>query len=132
MSLKVTGNCDVQGSMHRKYVPKYNQQDAKLHSSFISVNCSTCFGWFPPPIIRNTKVYLQHLVFVKPLLLPAAIVEELELRSKLCKVASCWKYIKRNILTMHGPLNFKLQSVSFFFTRISNTNIYEPTDLGPV
>jgi len=34
---------DVQGSVHRKYVPKYNQQDATLHSLFISVNF-TCFG----------------------------------------------------------------------------------------
>ena len=30
----------------------------------------------PPPIFRSTKLYLQHLVFVKPLLLPADIVEE--------------------------------------------------------
>ena len=30
----------------------------------------------PPPIIRSIKLYLQHLVFVKPLLLPATIVEE--------------------------------------------------------
>jgi hypothetical protein len=28
---------------------------------------------------EHTRLYLQHLVFVKPLLLPAAIVEELEL-----------------------------------------------------
>ena len=27
--------------------------------------------------------------------------------NKLCNVASCWKYIKRDILTMHGPLNLK-------------------------
>ena len=27
----------------------------------------------PPPIIRSTTLYLQHLVFVKQLLLPAAI-----------------------------------------------------------
>jgi hypothetical protein len=31
----------------------------------------------PPPIIRSTKLYLQHLVFVKPLLLPAAIAEQI-------------------------------------------------------
>ena len=33
------------------------------------------------PIIRSFTLYLQHLVFTKPLLLPTAIVEELELRS---------------------------------------------------
>ena len=27
--------------------------------------------------------------------------------NKLSNVESCWKYIKRNILTMHGPLNVK-------------------------
>jgi len=32
-----------------------------------------------PPIITNTQLYLQYLVLVKLLLLPAAIVEELEL-----------------------------------------------------
>ena len=31
-------------------VPKFNQQDATLHSLFISVNCSTCFGWIPRPL----------------------------------------------------------------------------------
>ena len=30
---------------------------------------------------EHTQMYLQHLVLVKPLLLPAAIVEELELCS---------------------------------------------------
>jgi hypothetical protein len=37
------------------------------------------FWVVPPPIIRSTKLYLQHLVLVKLLLLPAAVVEELEL-----------------------------------------------------
>ena len=37
----------------------------------------------PPPIIKSTKLYLHHLVFVKPLLLPAAIVESLRLQSQL-------------------------------------------------
>jgi hypothetical protein len=50
---------------------------------------------------ERIQLYLQHLVFVTPLLLPAAIVEELEL---LCSsnsstiaagssnIASCWIY----------------------------------------
>jgi len=29
----------------RKYIPIYIQQDATLHTLFISGNCSTCFGW---------------------------------------------------------------------------------------
>jgi hypothetical protein len=38
------------------------------------------FRVVPSPIISKAKqLYLQHLVFVTPLLLSAAIVEELEL-----------------------------------------------------
>jgi hypothetical protein len=35
------------------------------------------FQAVPPPIIRSSKLYIQHRVLVKPLLLPAAIMEEL-------------------------------------------------------
>ena len=35
---------------------------------------------------EHTQLYLQHLVLVKPLLLPAAIVEELELRFDKCQM----------------------------------------------
>jgi hypothetical protein len=35
--------------MHRKYIPIYIQQDAILHSLFVSGNCSTCFGWYFHP-----------------------------------------------------------------------------------
>jgi hypothetical protein len=35
--------------VHRKYIPIYIEQDATLHSLFISVNCSTCFGWYFHP-----------------------------------------------------------------------------------
>ena len=38
------------------------------------------FQAVPPPIIRSTKLYIQRQVFVKPILLPAAIVDEMELR----------------------------------------------------
>jgi len=31
------------------YIPIYIQQDATLHSLFISGNCSTCFGWYLLP-----------------------------------------------------------------------------------
>ena len=49
--------------------------------------CTVYFIWkllymfrvVPPPINRSANNYLQHLVFVTQLLLPAAIVEELEL-----------------------------------------------------
>jgi hypothetical protein len=38
-------------------IPIYIQQDAKLHSLFISGNCSTCFWWyFQPPSGVHTTV----------------------------------------------------------------------------
>jgi hypothetical protein len=40
---------NVYGYMHHKYVQIYIQQDATLHSLFISGNCSTCFGWYFHP-----------------------------------------------------------------------------------
>jgi len=39
----------VYGSVPRKYIPIHIQQDAALHSLFISGNCSTCFGWYLHP-----------------------------------------------------------------------------------
>ena len=42
------------------YVSIIVQQDAKLYSLFISVNCSTCFGWYlhPSSGAHNTVQYL--------------------------------------------------------------------------
>jgi hypothetical protein len=57
----------------------YIQQDTTLYGLFdletalhVSVNTTTHHQ-------DSKQFYLQHLVFVTPLLLPAAIVEELEL-----------------------------------------------------
>jgi len=46
--------CDYTSSvlyakLHRLRIPIYIQQDATLHSLFISGNCSTCFGWYLHP-----------------------------------------------------------------------------------
>ena len=40
--------------------------------------CSTCFEWYLHPSSGAHTLYLQYLVLVKPLLLPADTVEELE------------------------------------------------------
>jgi len=48
---------DVHRSVHRKYIPIYIQQDATLHSLFISGNCCTCFGcYFHPSSGAHTAV----------------------------------------------------------------------------
>jgi hypothetical protein len=35
--------------VHREYVPVIVQRDATIYSLFVSVNCSTCFGWYLHP-----------------------------------------------------------------------------------
>ena len=43
---------DVYGSVHRKNILTYIQQDATLHSLFYLENCSTCFGWYHHPLSK--------------------------------------------------------------------------------
>jgi hypothetical protein len=111
---------DVHWSVYRKRVFNYNQQDASLHSlSFISVKRSTCFWRFLHPSSGAQNCLCGIEYFVKPLLLPATVVKDMEFPShiqfwapvdgwrnrpkhverfteinKLCNVASCWLYLK--------------------------------------
>jgi hypothetical protein len=56
----------------------YNQLDATLHSLFYPEIALRVLGGTSTHQERK-QLYLQHLVFVTPLLLSAAIMEELEL-----------------------------------------------------
>jgi hypothetical protein len=70
---------NVYGPVHRNNIVIYIQQDATLYSLFyleIAVHVS---GGTTTHHQERKQLYLQHLVFVTPLLLPAAILEELEL-----------------------------------------------------
>jgi hypothetical protein len=62
----------------RMFILIYIQQDATLHSLFyLETALHVSSGTFTHHQERK-QLYLQHLVFVTPLLLPAAIVEELK------------------------------------------------------
>ena len=104
-------------------IPIYIQQDATLHSLFISGNCSTCFGWYFHPSSRaHTTVFtasgICHTVTaicryrgrVTVWQIPDAVytvvcatddawkyqpkhLEQFSDINKLCNVASCWIYI---------------------------------------
>ena len=69
---------NVYGSVRRKYIPIYIQQDATLHSLFNLETALHISGGTSTRHQERIQLYLQHLVFVTPLLLSAAIVEELE------------------------------------------------------
>jgi hypothetical protein len=64
--------------VHRNNILTYIQQDATLHSLFYLETALHVSGGTTHHQERN-QLYLQHLVFVTPLMLSAAIVEELEL-----------------------------------------------------
>ena len=65
--------------MHRKNILIYIQQHATLHSLFYLETALHVSGGTSTHHQERKQLYLQHLVFVTPLLLSAAIVEELEL-----------------------------------------------------
>ena len=60
--------------MHRKNILMYVQQDATLHSLFYLETALHVSGGTTTHHQERKQLYLQHLVFVTPLLLPAAIV----------------------------------------------------------
>jgi hypothetical protein len=68
----------VHGSVQRNNILIYIEQDAKLHSSFYLESPLHVSGATTHHQERK-QLYLQHLVFVTPLLLSAAVVEGLEL-----------------------------------------------------
>jgi hypothetical protein len=69
---------NVHGSVYRKNILIYHQQDAMLHSLLYLETALHVSGVTSTHHQERKQLYLQHLVFVKSLLLSAAIVEELE------------------------------------------------------
>ena len=65
--------------MHRNNTVIYIQQDARLHSLFYLETALHVLGGTTTHHQERKQLYPQHLVFVTPLLLSAAIVEEVEL-----------------------------------------------------
>jgi len=83
----------VRGTMHRNSNVNNCPTRCNYTQFILSVNCSTCFGWF-----LHTSSGAQITVSTasgtgQTLLLPVAIVEELRLLLNSCIVASCWTII---------------------------------------
>ena len=64
---------------HRNNILIYIQQDATLPSLFYLETVLHVLGGITTHHQERKQLYLQHLVFVTPLLITTAIVEELEL-----------------------------------------------------
>ena len=65
--------------MHPKNILTYIQQDAPLHSLYYLETALHVSGGATTQHQERKQLYVQHVIFVTPLLLPTAIVEELEL-----------------------------------------------------
>ena len=64
---------NVHGSVHHNNIRIYIQQDATLNSLFYMETALHVSGGTSTHHQERIQLYLQHLVFVRPLLLPAAI-----------------------------------------------------------
>jgi hypothetical protein len=75
---EIKADFNIHGSVHRKNILIYIQQDVTLHSLFYLETALHVSGGTTTHHQERKLLYLQHLVFVTPLLLSATIVEELE------------------------------------------------------
>jgi hypothetical protein len=64
---------NVHGSVHRRNILIYIQQDAMLHGLFYLGTALHVSGSNATYHQERKQLYLQHLVFVTPLLIPATI-----------------------------------------------------------
>jgi len=64
---------NVHGSVRRKNISIYSQEEATLHSLLYLETALLVFGGTSTHHQERIQLYLQHLVFIRPLLLPAAI-----------------------------------------------------------
>jgi hypothetical protein len=69
----------IRRSVHRKNILIYVHQDATLHTLFYLETALHISGSTNTHHQERKQLYLPHLVFVRPLLLAAAIVENWEL-----------------------------------------------------
>jgi len=95
--------------VHRKNILIYIQQDAMLHSLFYLETALHVLGGTSTHHQERKQLYLQHLVFVIPLLLPAAIVEESELPDAVdtvvCTPDDGWRYHSKHVEQFPDKIN---------------------------
>jgi hypothetical protein len=79
---------NFRGSVHRKNILMYIQQDATLRSLFYLETALHVSGGTSTHHQERKQMHLQYLVFVTPLLLSIAIMEELERSSNSSMIAA--------------------------------------------
>jgi len=99
---------NVYGSVHRKNILIYIQQDANLHSLFYVETALHVSGGITTHHQVRKQLYLQHLVFVTPLLLPAAV------DTVVCAPDDGWWYHPKHVEQFPDKINcVKLHLVGY-------------------
>jgi len=88
---------NVHWSVQRKNILLYIQQDATLHSLFISRNCSTCLEWYLHPSSEAQTTVSTAF----------AICQTVTAKCRYSILLD----IYWNIFMMHGPINVKLKTL---------------------
>ena len=83
--------------MHRNNILTYIQQDATLHSLFYLETALNVSGGTSTNHQERIQLYLQHLVFVIPLLLPAAIAAVDAVDTVVCAPDDGWRYHPKHV-----------------------------------
>jgi hypothetical protein len=101
---------NVYGSVHCNNILIYIQQDATLHSLFYLETALHVLGDTTTYHQDRKKLYLQHLVFVTPLLLPATVVEELwqipgAVDTVVCTPDDGWWYHPKHVEQFPDKIN---------------------------
>jgi hypothetical protein len=99
--------------MHCKNILIYVQQDATLHSLFYLKTALRVSGVTITHHPEQKEMYLQHLVFVTPLLLPAAIATDSSngvTSTRCCRYsylapADGWKYLPKHVEQFPDKIN---------------------------
>jgi len=90
-------------SVHRKNIPIYIQQDATLHSLYYLETALHVSGGNTTHYQEGKQLYLQHLVFVTPLLLRAAIPYAVDI--VVCAPDDGWWYHPKHVEQFPDNIN---------------------------
>jgi hypothetical protein len=85
--------------VHRKNLLIYIQQDATLHSLFCLEPALHVLGGTSTHHHKSKQLYLQHLEFVIPLLLPAAV------DTVVCALDDGWCYHPKHVEQFPDKIN---------------------------
>jgi hypothetical protein len=90
-SIRICCDRPIRGTTKRRVVNIliYVHQNAMLHSLFYVETAVHVSGGITTHNQERKQLYLQHLVFVTPLLLPFAIVEEFQLQPDAVHTVVC-------------------------------------------